>query len=155
MYVNLFVLNNNVMIKTACLWWFICILFLFWIYKKQQIWINLNSYYNANVLLKKTHNSYFIVLKNQVVHKSVATFFLNSKIYYLKACFTGWKWEPKFSVRKTTTQFFKYYQKSAWKSTKITILLAYVRPLKANYRLFLRLLTLNSFFLTVITVFYM
>ena len=65
-------------------------LFLFLIYKKQQILIYLNSYCNANVLLKKTHNSYFIVPKNQVVHKSVATFFLNSKIYILTKSMFYW-----------------------------------------------------------------
>ena len=41
------------------------------------------------------------------------------------------------------------------KTIKKLIFLAYFGPLKANYRLFLRLLTLHDFFLTLINVFYM
>ena len=56
--------------------------------------------------------------------------------------------------KKTTTKFFLYFQKSARKLTKKPIFLAYYGFLKANYRLFMRLLTLHCFFLTLITIFY-
>ena len=61
-----------------------------------------------------------------------------------------------FNVRKTTTQFFFNISKNLQENRqKKTIFMAHFGPLKANYRLFLRLLTLHCFFLTLITDFYM
>ena len=49
-----------------------------------------------------------------------------------------------FIVRKHNTPFFKFSE-NLQKIRKKTIFLAYVGPLKANYRSFLRLLTLHCF----------
>ena len=60
-----------------------------------------------------------------------------------------------FSMRKTTTQFFFIIFKILEENRqKKAIFLAYFGPLKANYRLFLRLLTLHYFIQTLITVFF-
>ena len=60
-----------------------------------------------------------------------------------------------FSVRKTANQFFLHFLKICKKNRqKKTIFLAYFGPFKANYILFLRLLTLHCVFLTIISVFY-
>ena len=58
-----------------------------------------------------------------------------------------------FSVRKSTTVFLSF-PNICKKNRQKSIFLAYVAPLKANYRLFLRLLTLPCFFQTIITVFF-
>ena len=50
---------------------------------------------------------------------------------------------------------FLTFPKICKKIDKKTIFLGYAGPVKANYRLFLRLLTLHCFFLTLVTVFYM
>ena len=56
---------------------------------------------------------------------------------------------------KNNHSVFLIFLKTCKKIDKKTIFLAYVGPLKVNYRLFLRLLTLHCFFLTLIAVFYM
>ena len=54
-----------------------------------------------------------------------------------------------FNVRKKTIHFFEF-SKNLKKIDKKTIFLGYFGPLKANYRLFLQLITLHSFFLTLL-----
>ena len=58
-------------------------------------------------------------------------------------------------MRKTTTDFFLNFPKICKNFDKKTISLAYFGPLNANFTLFLQLITLHCFFLTLVTVFFL
>ena len=77
-----------------------------------------------------------IILRYQVLRYS--------KVLFLKV----------FSLRKTTTQFFKCFRKSAKEVSKKATFLVYSVSLKVNYRWYKRLHTSQFFFLSLTPVAY-
>ena len=90
----------------------------------------------CNNQLKETRNSFFCVTpKNQVLHESFLKYLKKYKERLISLAGSdhwGSKLSTNIQCEKKNHSLFKIFQKSAKKSTKETISLAYFGPLKAN-----------------------